>query len=88
VGPLERVAVKVTAEPYVDGEADVETVNVGTAATPVADRATVSGEFGALVLTISEVAGTAPRAEGVTVSKMVQFELALRVVPHVPPEML
>jgi len=56
-------------------------------AEPVADSATVSGLLGALVVTVSEVAGTAPKAEGVTVSKMVQLDFALSVAPQVPPEM-
>ena len=55
-------------------------------ASPTPPSATVSGLLGALVVTVSDVAGTAPATVGVSVSWMLQLELAASVVPHVPPE--
>ena len=54
--------------------------------TPVPVSAAVSGLFAALVVTVKEVAGTAPRADGVNVTRIVQLALAASVVVHVPPE--
>jgi hypothetical protein len=56
--------------------------------TPVAERAALSGLFGAFVVTVNDPAGTVPGEAGVTVSMMVQLEPAASVVPHVPPEMV
>ena len=39
------------------------------------------------LMTVSDLAGTAPRAEGVTVSWILQLESAFSVAPQVPPEM-
>jgi hypothetical protein len=64
---------------------DSEVGESSTGGIPVPVRAAVSGVLGALVLTVSEVAGTAPRAVGDRVSRMVQLELAASVLTHVPP---
>jgi len=52
-------------------------------ATPQPNKLAVSGLFVALVLTVSDPAGSAPRAVGVNVIEMVQLELAPSVLPHV-----
>jgi hypothetical protein len=54
---------------------------------PAPPKATVSGLLGALVVTVSEVAGTAPTTVGVRVIRMLQLELPASVLPHVPPVM-
>ncbi len=41
------------------------------------------GLLGALVVTVSEPAGTGPSAVGVTVIEMEQLELAATMAPHV-----
>src|ERR1700722_7436965 len=52
-------------------------------AMPVPVSATVRGLFDALVVIVSEPAGTAPKAVGVRVTEMLQVEFPARVLPQV-----
>jgi hypothetical protein len=56
VGPLEIVAVKVTASPYVDGEPELATVSVGAVAFTFSCKAKVSKRLPAVAVSVTDCA--------------------------------